>query len=92
MDILNRLKEKYYQALVKKYRKKITRRQFNMMISSEIVKGVNLLAIFMHVPCYVMTEHLLQVGISQVANNIDDVEKMNILKEHLVKAHLVGNR
>jgi len=91
MGLLSRLKAKYRHTIEKKYVKSITRRQFNLTISEDIIFGVKFLAAILHVPRYVITEHLLQVGSYHILSAIKDEDERRKLEEHLVKVHLLGN-
>ena len=60
-------------------------------MAEEIILGVKLIAAILEVPMYVACEHILQVGNYQVLKAINDPEKRQKLKEHLVKVHLLGD-
>lgn len=91
MGILRRFVTKYHQLLNRRQAKAIRRKQFNMTIDAGLVMGVRFLAMVLKVPRYVITEHLLQVGIYHVYQALQDPEKRQELEKHLVEAHLLGN-
>ncbi|MFC1910350.1 hypothetical protein ACFLXC_03520 [Chloroflexota bacterium] len=91
MNIIDRLRAKYHHTIEKKYIKGVKRKQFNMMVSPEIITTVKYLASILHVPRYVITEHLLQVGSYHVLRDITDLEKRQKLTEHFLKVHLLGD-
>ena len=91
MDILRRFRTKYHQLLDRKHVKAITRKQFNMTIDAELVRGVKFLAEILKVPCYVITEHVLQVGCYYILHAMQDPEKREELEKHLIEVHLLGN-
>ena len=91
MSIISRLKAKYHHSIARKYIKTVKRKQFNLTIAEEVITGVKLLASILHVPRYVITEHLLQVGSYHILAAIKDEDKKKKLEEHLVKVHLLGS-
>ena len=91
MSIIDKLKAKYRHRITKKHIKTVRRRQFNLTISEEIIQGVKLLAAALHVPRYIITEHLLQVGAYHILKDIEDEDKRRKLEEHLMKVHLLGD-
>ena len=72
MNVLHRLKARYHHLIERKYLKSIQRKQFNTTISSDIILVIKLLAEDFHVPRYVITEHLIQVGTYQVLKAIEE--------------------
>ena len=94
MGIMNLLREsitKYRQLVDRKHTKAIKRRQFNMTIDAELVRSVKLLGAIIKVPCYVVTEHMLQVGSYHILQALEDPEKRQELEKHLIDVHLLGN-
>ena len=90
MDLLSGFTTKYRQLLDRKHVKAIKRRQFNMTIDVKLVRSVKLLAAILKVPCYVLTEHMLQVGCYYILQALNDSEKRQELKKHLIEVHLLG--
>ena len=90
MQQIHGLKAKYRHRIEKKYLKSISRKQFNLTIDEEVIRGVKLLAVILEVPRYVITEHLLQVGSYYILKAIKDEDDKERLQEHLVKTHLLG--
>ena len=90
MGITNTLLKAYYRTIGRKYNKSVKRKQFNLTIDEEIITGVKYIAAVLEAPYYVACEHMLQVGSYQVIQSLNDEESREKLKEHLVKAHLLG--
>ena len=91
MELLHRLKAKYRHRIERKRTKVIERRQFNTTCSRDIIFGVKSIAAILEVPYYVVAEHMLQVGTYHIVKAIEDPQKREILVEHLVKVHLLGD-
>ena len=91
MNLLHGLAPKYRQLLDRRHVKAIKRRQFNMTIDAELVRGVKFLATILKVPCYVITEHILQIGCYYILQAMQDPEKRQELEKHLIEVHLLGN-
>jgi hypothetical protein len=62
-----------------------------MTIDAGLVEGVKFLATILKVPRYVITEHILQVGVYHVYQALQDPEKRQELEKHLIEVHLLGN-
>ena len=91
MSIIGRIKAKYHHRISSKYIKTIKRKQFNLTMAEEIIVGVKLIAAIFEVPMYVACEHILQVGSYHLLKAMNDPEKLEQLKEHLVEVHLLGD-
>ena len=91
MNLLRELITKYRQLLDRRHVKTVKRKQFNMTIDEELVRNVKFLAAILKVPCYVLTEHMLQVGSYHIVQALEDPEKREELEKHLVAVHLLGN-
>lgn len=91
MGILRDFIIKYRQLLDRNHAKAVKRRQFNMTINAELVRSVKLLAATLKVPCYVITEHMLQVGCYYILHALKDTGKRQELKEHLGDVHRLGS-
>ena len=91
MGILRRFITKYRQLLDRRQAKVIRRRQFNMTVDAGLVMGVKFLAEILKVPRYVITEHLLQVGIYYIYQALQNPEKREELEKHLIEVHLLGS-
>ena len=59
-------------------------------MAEDIIIGIKLIAAILEVPYYVACEHILQVGSYHLLKSLDDPERREKLKEHLVKVHLLG--
>ncbi|MFC1995128.1 hypothetical protein ACFLVK_01820 [Chloroflexota bacterium] len=90
MGITNSLITAYYRLIGKKHTKTIKRKQFNLTMDEEIILGVKLIAAVLEVPQYVACEHILQVGSYHLLQELNEPERREKLKEHLVKVHLLG--
>ena len=62
-----------------------------MTIDAELVRDVKLLAAMLKVPCYVATECMLQVGYHHIYQALQDPEKRQELRKHLIEVHLLGS-
>ena len=62
-----------------------------MTIDEELVRNVKFLAAILKVPCYLLTEHMLQVGFYHIYQALQDPEKRQELEKHLIELHLLGN-
>ena len=91
MNLLRESIAEYRQLLDRRHVKAIRRRQFNMTIDVELVRGVKFLAAILKVPCYVVIEHMLQVGCYHILQALEDPEKRQALGKHLVEVHLLGS-
>ena len=90
MGIIDRLTTTYHRLIGSKYNKAVKRKQFNLTINEDIVEAVRFIATMLEVPLYVACEHLLQVGSFHLLEDLDDPERRESLKEHLVNVHLLG--
>ena len=91
MNILGVLKAKYMGQMRKRNLKLMNRQQFNTTISVNLVLIIRLLAEELKLPRYVVTEHLIQVGAYHVIKASEDLDKDNLLQEHLKEDHLLGS-
>ena len=62
-----------------------------MTIDVGLAQGVKFLALILKLPRYVITEHLLQVGVYHIYQALQDPEKRQELEKHLIEVHLLGN-
>lgn len=89
MGLIQRIKAKRQYLIKKKRYQSFQRRQFNVVISEGIVKGIRHLAAKLETPRFALTEHLLQVGVFHLVRSIEDREKILRLQNHLTKTHLL---
>jgi len=87
MGIINRLTTTYHRLIGNKT---VKRKQFNLTMNREIIEGVRFIASMLEVPLYVACEHLLQVGSYHLLEDLNDPERRETLKEHLIDVHLLG--
>ncbi|MBT3363120.1 MAG: NUDIX hydrolase [Chloroflexi bacterium] len=90
MNIINRITTTYHRLIGGKYNKSVKRRQFNLTMNEDIIEAVRFIAAMLEVPLYVACEHLLQVGSYHLLEDLNDLEKRERLKEHLIDGHLLG--
>jgi hypothetical protein len=62
-----------------------------MTIDTELIRGVKFLAAILQVPRYVITEHLLKMGVYHVYQVLRDLEKRQELEKHHIEVHLLGS-
>ena len=87
MSIINRITTVYCRLTGKKA---VKRKQFNLTINEDIILGVKAIAAVLEVPKYVACEHILQVGCYHILQDLNDPERRERLKEHLIEVHLLG--
>ena len=86
--------KKYKKKLEKQYKKdEINRVQLNFTCDVSLIARLKLLATYLETPFYPLAEHVLELGISEIAVKIQDRAlteglQRHILKEHLLVAHL----
>jgi hypothetical protein len=65
-------------------------KQFNTTIAPELFEGIRTLAAMLGVPRWVVVEHALQNGFYHLIMACRDLKKEKIIREHLVKHHLLS--
>ncbi len=88
MGLLGSVK-RYRRRLAKRYTKEINRRQLNIATDRAIATIIRFMAHELEAPIYVLCEHTLQLGLSEVAILIRDEAQKEKLFRHLVKHHLL---
>ena len=91
MDVLRGFITKYHRLTDRRHVKTIRHKQFNMTIDVELARRVKILAAILKVPCYVITEHILQVGSYYIWQALKDPRNREELEKHLVEVHLLGS-
>ena len=71
--------------------KTFKRKQFNTVISENMISGMKHLAKELQVPVFVLTEHLLQIGFFHVVKIQENERKTFLLKDHLIETHLLSD-
>ena len=90
MRILKRILEASCRLTGGKY-DPAKRRQFNLTISESLTDAVKIMVMQLEVPMYVVCEHLLQVGMYHMMQQVfDDPLFREKFQEHLVEGHLLG--
>ncbi len=86
MWILNHYKKK----LEKQYKKdEINRVQLNFTCDVGLIARLKLLAKYLDTPFYPLAEHVLELGVSEIATTIQDSTLTELLQRHLLKEHLL---
>ena len=67
------------------------RRQFNVIIDHDITEMVKRLAVHLAVKQSTVAEHALQVGCIAMENVIDDPERREKLRQHLIEDHQLSD-
>ena len=81
---------KYKKKLEKRFKKgEINRVQLNFACDVGLTARLKLLATFLDTPLYPLAEHVLELGMSEVAMSLSDASLTEILQRHLLKEHLL---
>ncbi len=81
---------KYKKKLEKRFKKgEINRAQLNVACDVGIIARLKLLATFLDTPLYPLAEHVLELGMSEVAVSLSDASLTEIMQRHLLKEHLL---
>ena len=81
---------KYKKKLEKRFKKgKISRVQLNFACDVGLIARLKLLSTFLEAPLYPLAEHVLELGMSEVAMSLSDASLTEILQRHLLKKHLL---
>ena len=82
--------EKYRKKLEKRYKKdNINRAQLNFTCDVGLIARLKLLATYLETPFYPLAEHVLELGISEIAVKIQDSALTELLQRHILKEHLL---
>ena len=91
MGITDKLTTAYNRLIGRKYNKTVKRKQFNLTMDEGIILRAKLIAAILKVPKYMAREHILQLGIYHLLQDLNEAEKREKLKEHMVKLHLLDD-
>ena len=81
---------KYKKKLAKRYRKdRVGRAQLNFTCDIGLIARLKLLAMYLETPLYPLAEHVLGLGMSEVAVTIQDSTLTERLQRHILKEHLL---
>jgi hypothetical protein len=80
---------KYRKKLEKRFKNgEIGRRQLNFTCDVGLIARLRLLAKYLHTPFYLLAEHALELGLSEIRVKIQDSALTEILQRHLLNEHL----
>jgi hypothetical protein len=82
--------KKYKKKLEKLFKREdIGRKQLNFACDVRLITQLKLLATYLETPFYPLAEHILQLGMSEVAVTLSDSTLTENLQRHLLKEHLL---
>ncbi len=84
-----RVVKRYKRKLESHFKKQVDRGQFNIMLDSQLAALVKATARRLEVPTYVLSEHLLQLGVVEVMALMQDEALTERLGRHLLDQHLL---
>jgi hypothetical protein len=70
---------------------KVRVKQFNTTISADLIEGVKTFSAMLGVPMWVLVEHTLQSGFYHLLMACRDPKKEKIVRDHLIKHHLLSS-
>ena len=80
---------KYKKKLEKKYKKdRIHRSQLNFTCDIRLIARLKLLAKYLDTPFYPLAEHVLELGMIEVAAKLQDSTLTELLQRHILEEHL----
>jgi hypothetical protein len=88
MDISSTLR-RYKRHVIKRFRKEIRRQQFNFMLDTKLYWLIKGWARRLEVPQYCLAEHIIQLGLVEIAEILEDKALTEELVRHLVEGHLL---
>ena len=81
---------KYKKKLEKRFKEgEVKRVQLNFACNVGLIARLKLLAKYLDTPLYPLAEHVLELGMSEVAVNLSDASLTEMLQRHLLKEHLL---
>ena len=82
--------KQYKKKLEKLFkREKIVRKQLNFACDVGLITRLKLLSTYLETPFYPLAEHLLELGINEVAVILNDSTLTENLQRHLLEEHLL---
>ena len=82
--------KKYKKKLEKRSKKEeINRAQLNFACDVGLIARLKLLATYLETPFYPLAEHVVELGISEIAVSIQDKALTEGLQRHLLEEHLL---
>jgi len=91
MNLLGVLKKKYDNVIRQRDVELRERRQLNMVIDERLIGLLKRLAAEFTVPRDILGEHVLEVGCYYLTRAMENEEKTNMLRRHLINVHLLDN-
>jgi hypothetical protein len=93
MKILDFLKGKTNTSATEEWqqREKRKRVQFNLDVEPVLKNVISELAKLYFAPHYAVTEHIMQIGISHLVRIAGDEAKVQVLREHLSRDHVLAS-
>ncbi len=91
MNLLGVLKKKYDNVIRQRDVELRERRQLNMSIDIRLIDLLKRLAAQFTVPRDILGEHVLEVGCYYLTRAMENEEKTNMLRQHLINVHLIDN-
>ncbi|MFC1907197.1 hypothetical protein ACFLW8_03830 [Chloroflexota bacterium] len=84
------LLSKYKKKLEKRFKNdKVGRKQLNFACDAGLIARLKLLAKVLDTPLYPLAEHIMELGMSEVAVMTQDTALTEILQRHLLEEHLL---
>lgn len=81
---------KYKKKLEKQFKKaEIDRVQLNFTCDVGLVARLKLLAKYLDTPIYPLAEHILELGMIEIAAILEDTALTELLQRHLLQEHLL---
>ena len=82
--------KKYKKKLEKQFkREQVNRCQLNFTCDVGLIARLKLLAKYLDTPFYPLAEHVMELGLSEIAVNIQDSTLTELLQRHLLQEHLL---
>jgi hypothetical protein len=81
--------KRYKRSLAKHFQQHYGRRQLNVNCDQQVIVFLKALASGLEVPIYVLAEHCLEMGLSEVRAEMQDEALKDRLCRHLVHRHLL---
>ena len=82
--------KKYKKKLEKQFkREQVNRCQLNFTCDVSLITRLKLLAKYLDTPFYPLAEHVLELGMSEIAATIQDRALTEGLQRHILKEHLL---
>jgi hypothetical protein len=88
MNIKNTLR-RHKRRIIKRFRKEIGRKQFNILLDTQLVWILKGWARRLECPVYIISEHAIQIGLAEIAVALEDDALREQLCRHLVEEHLL---